>query len=358
MKIFAFHLLNDYSGSPKVLMQLVKGWVNNEMNVTIVTASGRHGFLSNINGVSYINFRYTFAKNPFIRLINFMLSQLHLFFKLIFKVKKTDIVYINTVLPFGAALLGKLKGCRIIYHVHETSVKPKILKKFLFTVVNYCSSDVVFVSDFLRDEEKHLKPKKHILYNAIENTFLEESLKARDTYTKNRNVLMICSLKEYKGVNEFVSLASQLNNFNFTLVVNASENEINSFFYSKKLPENLTIYPTQTDTHPFYRWADVVVNLSRKDEWVETFGLTVLEGMAYGLPAIVPVVGGITELVDEGANGYHIDSKEVNSISKALNYIFENNTVFQSMRLHSQQKIKQYTEEHFINRSIQILQTN
>jgi len=32
---------------------------------------------------------------------------------------------------------------------------------------------------------------------------------------------------------------------------------------------------------------------------VETFGLTILEGMTYKLPAIVPPVGGVIELVEE-----------------------------------------------------------
>lgn len=358
MKIYAFHLLNDYSGSPKVLMQLVNGWVKKGINVTVVTASGCKGFLSGLQGAGYINFWYAFAKNPFLRLLNFIISQVHLFFKLFFKIKKEDIIYINTVLPFGAALLGKLKGCRVIYHIHETSVKPKILKKFLFGVVNTCSHDAIFVSDFLLHEEKHLKAKKHILYNAIEDSFLEEGFKAGETYTKNRNVLMICSLKEYKGVYEFMQLANSLKNYNFILVVNASKTEIDNFFNNTQLPGNLTVFPTQTDTHPFYRWADIVVNLSRRDEWVETFGLTILEGMAYGLPAIVPVVGGITELVDEGQNGYHIDCRELNSLSGKIQHLLESTSLFEAMRKHAQQKVLQFTESHFINGSIRILETH
>lgn len=64
MKIFAFHLLNDYSGSPKVLMQLVKGWVNEGIETTVVTGAGRNGFLSNLTGVRYKYFTYEFASNP------------------------------------------------------------------------------------------------------------------------------------------------------------------------------------------------------------------------------------------------------------------------------------------------------
>jgi hypothetical protein len=52
MKIYAFHLLNDYSGSPKVLRQTTwrKDWIQNGIECHIVTCSGREGFLSEIKG--------------------------------------------------------------------------------------------------------------------------------------------------------------------------------------------------------------------------------------------------------------------------------------------------------------------
>jgi glycosyltransferase involved in cell wall biosynthesis len=87
-------------------------------------------------------------------------------------------------------------------------------------------------------------------------------------------------------------------------VVNATEKEIQEYFKGKEIPKQLIIYPTQTDTHPFYQEASVILNLSHPDLWVETFGLTILEGMRYGLPAIVAPVGGVTELVEDNKNGF------------------------------------------------------
>jgi hypothetical protein len=48
MRVIAIHLLNDYSGSPKVLMQLLKGWTKNEFETHLFTCGGREGFLSDI----------------------------------------------------------------------------------------------------------------------------------------------------------------------------------------------------------------------------------------------------------------------------------------------------------------------
>ena len=67
---------------------------------------------------------------------------------------------------------------------------------------------------------------------------------------------------------------------------------------------NLKVYARQKDVVPFYREASVVLNLSNKEQFIETFGLTALEAMVFGLPVIVPTVGGIAEMVEDGVNGW------------------------------------------------------
>lgn len=82
---------------------------------------------------------------------------------------------------------------------------------------------------------------------------------------------MLCSLREYKGVNEFVNLAYSLANNTFTLVLNASQKEINNYFNRQKLPNNIKIYPAQSDVHPFYQNSHLILNLSHPLKWVENF---------------------------------------------------------------------------------------
>lgn len=355
MKIYAFQLLNDYSGSPKVLMQLTKGWVKSGLDVHLVTSSGRDGFLSNIKGLTNHYYWYSWAKNPLLRLFNLSLSQILLFIKMAALVKKEDIIYVNTVLPFGAAILGKFKGCRIIYHLHETTMKPAILKKILFGIAKWTAHDVIYVSRFLSLQEEFDSCKTHIIYNAIEDSFLEKAKSNRQKKEHPEKVLMVCSLKDYKGLNEFVGLASSNPAFQFRLVLNAANQEIESYFDNLELPSNIEIFDTQTNLHPFYQWADVILNLSRPDGWVETFGLTIIEGMAYGLPAIVPPVGGITELVAEHQNGFQVDSRDSKKLNDKLNQILNNLKIYQMMMKKSCEKINDFTENNFIKQNLKVI---
>lgn len=357
MKIIACHLLNDYSGSPKVLAQLIRGWQKNAITVELITSRDKEGFLSELNGIKRRNLWYKWAENRYSRLFNFTLSQIHLFFKVLLLAKKHDVVYINTVLPFGAALAGKVKGATVVYHIHETTVQPKSLKKMLFGVVRRTAAEVIFVSHYLYKQEKIPQAVAHVLHNTLEEQFRKNIQLKPIAERTFKNVLMICSLKAYKGVWEFLSLANKNEHLNFTLVVNASVAEITLFFGQHYIPSNLTIIPTQTDTHAFYHSADVVLNLSRPDQWVETFGLTVLEAMAYGLPTIVPPVGGVIELVTQGYNGELIDSRNGDELSEKLNKLLSDRVLYESYSNAALQKSKLFVELNFVQHSVAIIKS-
>lgn len=353
-RIVAIHLLNDYSGSPKVLMQLLKTWTKHGIETHLFTSGGRKGFLSDIPQVKNHSFWYRFSPNPMIRIYHFFLCQFLLMIKLLFFLKRKDILYINTVLPFGAAIAGKIKGCKIIYHIHETSIKPAIFKNLLFGIAKFTAYKIVFVSEFLLKQESLIK-NQVLLYNVLEQDFVEKADQFQSQEKTVPVVLMICSLKIYKGVDEFLQLALKNPHYIFKLVVNASEKEIKDYFGIREIPKNLKIFSTQTDTHPFYREASLIVNLSHTDLWVETFGLTILEGMRYRLPAVVPPIGGVTELVTNGENGFWINSKNIDELSEKINYILKDKMVYQSFSDASYAKSLMFSEEYFEKESINLI---
>lgn len=355
MRIIAVHLLNDYSGSPKVLRQLLQLWTKNNIETHLFACGGREGFLSSITEVQHHFYWYRFAKNSIVRLLFYTLSQFTLAFKLIFFLRKNDIVYVNTVLPFGAAIAAKIKSCQVLYHIHETSIKPLLLKRFLFGIVKWSASEVVYVSNFLAHQEIMNRPK-HILYNVLDNDFIDEAQKHLHDFKEQPIVLMICSLKAYKGVNEFVQLARMNPQYIFKLVVNANEREINTYFENEILPTNLTVYPTQKNTQSFYAGASIVLNLSNVHLWVETFGLTILEAMSYGLPTIVPPIGGVTELVDDGENGFLIDSKNLELISQKIQCLFNDKHLYQMMSKVAYEKSKCFDANYFESASLKIIE--
>ena len=353
-KIHAFHLLNDYSGSPKVLRQVLEGYAASGYDVSLNTSCATTGFLSDIPGVRVTDNRYRFVSSLPYRLGLLLFSQLYGLVACWAAVGRGDVVYVNTLLPFGAAILGRLRGARVLYHLHETSVNPWLFKQFLLLWVKCCATEVIYVSNFLAEREPVAKPR-HIIWNALPQEFVERVAQHGEAERTVEQVLMIASLKVYKGVDEYVALARYCPELRFDLVVNASPASITGFFAGHQLPVNLTVFPAQSDVHPFYRRADVVVNLSRPDEWVETFGLTALEAMAYGRPVIVPPAGGIAEIVPDGSAGYHLNGRDTMAIAETLRGLRGDSARYRRMARAAARQAARFTARHFLDRTLAVI---
>jgi len=319
------HLFNDRSGSPKVLSQIVPAMSALGRSVEVLTSSHQDGFLTGLPGQRRQVF-YRRSESKLITLFYYLLSQAHLFFSCLRYWPQDVIFYVNTMMPFGAALAAKLMRKPVIYHVHETSIRPALLKKFLRLVIGLTAQKIIFVSDYLLRTEGFAGRAQFVLHNALETTL---STVPQASAGERFNVLMVCSLKKYKGVSEFIRIAQLLveTHIRFTLVLNAEQEEVDAYFMGVELPENVSIFARQSDLSGFYAGASLLLNLSRPDEWVETFGLTILEGMSYGLPVIVPPVGGPAEIVTDGQQGYLISCYETQRIADAIRLISADRTL-------------------------------
>lgn len=337
-KVVAIHLYNDYSGSPKVLQQ----WLNQltaQYPVTVdLYTSASPGFLSglaNTTGITFFNQPYQLLRNRWLRLFYLFFHQFNLFIRLLKYRNEPVVFYVNTMLPFGAILAGKICGKKVVVHVHETSVKPALLKKFYRAVIGCCASEIIYVSRYLQQKELFPSIPSRVVYNALSDSFSRQAfrfLSGKEAGSKRQpfTVLMLCSLKPYKGVYEFTELARAAGNIRFILVLNADQEAINEF-YRVPPPVNLEVYDRQSDVHPFYQQAHLVMNLSRPDEWVETFGLTALEAMSYGLPVIVPPVGGIAEIVEDYVTGFRISCYQQQEIIMRIHELMHDHQVYHRM---------------------------
>jgi glycosyltransferase involved in cell wall biosynthesis len=346
-RIIAVHLLNDLSGSPLVFRQALEALQQEGYELHLLTATpAEKGFLTGIPGVHNHSLRYRWSSNKWITLLYFGWSQLVLFFRMFAMLRRDDIVYINTLLPFGAAIAGRLRGCRVVLHIHEVSIRPALLKKWLLFIAGNTADQLLFVSEYVR-KNTAVHVSGQVIYNALQPSFVSNIRCRPQRAFGPFRILMVCSLRRYKGVEEFIRCAHQLPFMEFELVLNASRQELNAFFKDRPIPENIRIHTAQTNMHPFYERSSVVVNLSRQDQWVETFGMTLLEAMYYGKPVIAPAVGGVTELVVEGVTGYLRDSRQADEIVHLLMWLWAHEDVYKRMSTAARSRAELFTQESF-----------
>lgn len=344
------HLLNDRSGSPTVLRSTLEALDAREHGLLVVGSQGR-GVLEEA-GVPTRRYWYRRSRYRLITLFTFFASQLALYRALLRArdIPPDAVVFVNTLLPFAAMLWGRKTGRRVVVHVHEVSITPAPLRRFLTSCAARSAHLLLYVSNDHRARLPIEGPHSVIVPNPVSQTLVARADKHTPRQDGQFRVLMLASLRGYKGIEEFMALAKSLQDrtdIPFDLVLNANADEAVAFARRHGDTANVTIHPRTDDPAQFYRNADLVLNLSRVDQWVETFGLTLVEAMTFGLPVIAPPVGGPAEIVTHGLEGYCIDSRNSEALRQAVLKLADDPETYDAMARAARKRAKDFSFEAY-----------
>ena len=315
-RILFIHRRNDFTGSTRVLANLIETEFVNQ-RVKVIALAG-NGFLSLLPNVCIINIKCFRFRGKTIPLLSSLFWRLSAIFLVLFYGGRYDVFYINTIMPYYAAIIGRLLGKKIIYHVHEKFITKSLYVRIAEYVFNHIKSKRIYVSQYLKNQYIEKKNCETVVkYNTLPRSFLSNVQIVPIEERKRNTLLMITSLSKGKGLCAYIEIAKCLPEYTFCLLISADMGEIMKFFHYN-VPDNVEIIAKQSDVHPFLHKSDLLLNLSIPSLCVETFGMTILEAMAYGIPAIVPNVGGPTELVINGCNGYCVDVTNVSLVTDTI----------------------------------------
>lgn len=345
------HLLNDNSGSPTVLRSTISALSATKPGILFIGSQG--GGALDEAGLEMRRYWYRRSKHRILTLFTYLASQVSLYRTLS---RSRDIpndatVFVNTLLPVGAMVWGRRTGRRVVVHVHEASISPQALRHFLTRCAGYCADILLYVS---RDHLARLPikgPRAHIVPNPVlPSLAARQSTRASWRDGSVFRILMLTSLRAYKGVDEFMTLAIALRDrpdIAFDLVLNAAPREANEFAQRHKCAENVSIHARTSDPSHFYIRADLVLNLTRVDQCIETFGLTLVEAMTFGIPVIAPPVGGPAEIVTHGVEGYCIDSRDGHALRAAVIGLADDPTTYAAMSQAARVRARDFTFEAY-----------
>ena len=157
---------------------------------------------------------------------------------------------------------------------------------------------IVTVSNWVKSrvEQSYLADKSITpIYNGIDlNTFRKKQVN-RPTWMKGKFVILGVSMgwNSKKGLDDFVKLSQKLDDDEIIMLIGLTDKQI------KVLPDNIIgIKRTASadELCDYYNMADVYVSASVE----ETMGLTVVEAMACGTPAVVYNKTALPELICDG----------------------------------------------------------
>ena len=151
-----------------------------------------------------------------------------------------------------------------------------------------------------------------------------------------------------------MSVAALLPQYHFTLILNIREDKKDCFLKRNNIKptDNVNIVSRVENMAEYYNKSSIVMNLSNRNQFIETYGMTISEGLCAGLPCIVPVIGGVKELIDEGHNGFHIDSRNVEEIASKIDYMLSDRETYIRMAKVAMEGSTIFNEKKMIDKII------
>lgn len=271
---------------------------------------------------------------------------------------KPDLIYIALTAKGKAfykdafiALLAKVSGKKIVYHLHNRSMAERQHKWLDVTLCNmiFKNTNVILLSKYLYLEIKKYVPIRHvhICPNGIPQ-LLDTVAKRKKVSSNDVQVLFLSNLMLAKGVFVLLDALEILKKrqlaFHCTFI--GGESDISEELFQAKVMElGLSDYVQYAgkkygeEKHNAFSSADIFVLPTLN----ETFGLVNLEAMQYSLPVISTLEGGIPDVVKDGETGFLVDKNDRQDLADKLEMLIKN----PELRIQMGQLGRKHYEEYF-----------
>lgn len=317
---YFIHLLNDLSGSPRIINEKIKCYRAQGIDCLVVTNDGR-GFIE-LEGQPHHVVPYCKNRNILLWIFSLLRWHLSVFWFLIRAVGPADVVHASTMLTAPHLLAARLKGARTVAHLMETRVSPALHGWLVKWLIISFADRIVFLSHYVSEAlgSRFSRKPNIVTYPCIDARIVEAARAHVGTRTDTAEFVVgqVCSLVWYKGYRQFISLARECPDIQFKLVLNGNAKLFFAEYPRASLPGNFDVEFDVRDIASVLSTMDMLISLTQRTGWIETFGLTIVEGMTFGLPVIAPDIGAPREYVRHEQNGFLVDETSLSEVAAII----------------------------------------
>jgi glycosyltransferase involved in cell wall biosynthesis len=232
-------------------------------------------------------------------------------------------------------LAAKTKNIPSVVHVHEIlndedeNCRAIALPSAdVYLTLSRLTSHAIANSDFTAS-----RIPDFTTVNVVGNTTNYETLDIKNVIDPHRIVIgLISSNTPQKGLNDFIKLARILESFtpNAKFMIIGPENSHITDIKARleNLPINIGFGEYSDETVDAIRQANIIVNLSTCQE---TFGRTILEGMAARRPVLAYNNGAFGELINNNESGFLLPFGDIEAMASKLQWLCSNPTHITAM---------------------------
>lgn len=247
------------------------------------------------------------------KLFQFVKSLVRFFYRSLSS--KVDIIHIHSASRASFyrkscfVLFSKLLRKKVIFHIHGAEFnifyhkESSLIKKMFIRNIMYLADIIIALSSsWSEDFEKIISDKQKI--KVVSNSVGLPNYCREYTDKNNVNILFMGRLEKRKGVYDLVEIADYLiskkRGIIFTLCGDGDINKIRELVIKKGLIKFFEIPGWIKNKDKYFKKADIYVLPS----YNEGLPMSVLEAASYGLPVVSTPAGGISEIIEDGNNGF------------------------------------------------------
>lgn len=261
-----------------------------------------------------------------------------------------DVVHVHYAVPHAtAALLAvqmieecepSCKPPRVITTLHGTDITLLAQDPSLYEIIKFSiekSGGVTAVSNYLKKQtQKVLKTKKSIkvIYNFYTPARVTHSREwvRRSLGINNNDFLAIhlSNLRPVKRIPDLLKVAAELkHNKHFKLLILAGGDfaPYEPLLKKLNLQKTVIVKKGEANVENYLNAADIGLYTSEE----ESFGLGILESMAFGQPIVATNIGGIPEVVKDGKTGFLAKLGDVKALARHVIKLMKDNNLRQKM---------------------------
>jgi glycosyltransferase involved in cell wall biosynthesis len=319
MKIFQIITLSELGGAQSVLLGLANNLVN-EHEVFVV--GGREGAMwdqldERVKQIKLKSLKRSIS--PFDLLVWIRLAWLGIKYR-------PDIVHLHSS---KIGILGRLafRKKKIIYTVHGFDSIRVAYRKFLpiEKLLKKRAKAIVAVSryDHRNLHNESIDRNVFTVYNGIVPVVTDRSVEI-PVEPRKKTVMTIARIDPQKKYSLFAELARTLPQYNFVWIGNR--------IVPPDQPDNMFCLGEIPNAARYYALSDLCLLPSN----YEGLPMTIIEAMSLAKPVVASNVGGISEIVLNGENGYCVENETGLFVEKIME-ILENKELYHSMCQKSKQ---------------------
>lgn len=252
------------------------------------------------------------------------------------------------------ACLGFIKKNDSVLGLSITSLaKLKQLQK-----INQKMDHFIVGSDYMKGHlALHDFDEKKISVNPLYSSSSFKVEKYHD-FTISKELLFVGQLINGKGLDCLLKLMGKVDSeYKLTIVGSGKQGEYFKH-YAKELNlgsrVNFVGQVTQDQLQKYYKRAYCLIVPSRAPE---TFNLTGIEAQKVGLPVIATNVGGISQWLVDGVNGFLVKPNDIKDLFAKINNLIEDKLLHKKICLNiANEKFDEFRQENHVNNLVEIFQ--